>query len=146
MIFHNILDIILFSLPLVTGFGMSGICPMKSTSGDIVPFRPPAWVFGIAWTILYILLGFSWIIARHQHNGILADILYGLITFGLIMWIVIYSCMGDKKNAIYMFLLLFISTISALCVGNLTSKLLLIPLLVWLLFAFSLNTFEISLS
>jgi|MDTB01.2.fsa_nt_gb tryptophan-rich sensory protein len=144
MIFQNALDVILFLLPILSGFVMSAICPVSSTSGDKVPFRPPSWVFGVVWFILYILLGLSWVIARHQDNGVVADVYYSLLTASLVLWIVMYSCLNQKKNAIYVFGLSFICVISALCLGNLTSKLMIVPLLVWLIYAFSLNTFEVS--
>lgn len=144
MIFKNALDVILFLLPIISGFVMSAICPVSSSSGESVSFRPPSWVFGVVWFILYILLGLSWVIARHQDNGIVADVYYSLLTVSLILWIIVYSCLNQKKNAIYVFSLSFICILSALCLGNLTSKLMLIPLLVWLIYAFSLNAFEVS--
>ena len=53
----NQTDVIIFLIPLITGYFMSAICPMKKgEAGSNVPARPPGWVFGVVWPILYLLL------------------------------------------------------------------------------------------
>ena len=141
--FTKAIDYVLLFTPMISGFLMSAICPMSSDSGESVPFRPPSWVFGVVWTILYLLLGLSWVIARNEGlSSTLPDILYSGITLSLVLWLVVYSCFGQKINSIYVFSLCFFFVIAALFVGNLTSKLIVLPLLIWLIYAFSLNTFQ----
>ena len=51
-----------FALPLAVG-GLAAWLTMDSMSQYAVlvqpPFAPPAWIFPIAWTILYVLMGWA---------------------------------------------------------------------------------------
>ena len=53
-------------VPAILGFATSGFCRIGKSAGSAVPFRPPAWVFGFAWVILYTLFGFSWFFANKE--------------------------------------------------------------------------------
>ena len=54
-------EIVRFIYPMLIGYIVSYKCKMGKDSGKTVKFRPPGYVFGIVWPILYILLGLSWI-------------------------------------------------------------------------------------
>lgn len=124
-------------LPMITGFGMSGICKMKKNEGSNIPQRPPAYVFGIVWPILYLLLGYSWMNSINQSE---LDIMHGICTLLLTLWLVLFSCYENKKMGIY----IIASTIAVVitCISlhqNNINKILLTPLLAWLIVAFQLN-------
>ena len=55
----NISNICRLIIPLILGFSMNAIpqCKMNKNAGSVVKFRPPSYMFGIVWTILYILFG-----------------------------------------------------------------------------------------
>jgi tryptophan-rich sensory protein len=132
----------------IIGYGMNFIpqCRINSSdAGNIVKFRPPGFVFGIVWSILYLLYGISWIIAFSKKKKIYIDVLYTLQAIFLIGWIVVYSCLSDKTNGIYVLLLNLLTVIMLMLMVNKISKMLLVPLAVWLLFALLLNIFEVQL-
>ena len=67
-------------------------------SGVNVKFRPPPYVFGIVWPILYILLGLSWINSNPDKNMNI-EIMFFVLSSLLAYWIVVYACQKNKKNA-----------------------------------------------
>ena len=63
----NQTDLLRLFYPMVAGYGVSKFCKMGK-SGVNIKFRPPPYVFGIVWPILYILLGLSWIHSNPSQN------------------------------------------------------------------------------
>ena len=124
-------------LPMISGFGISGLCKMKKNEGVQLPQRPPAYVFGIVWPILYLLLGYSWI---NSVNQIELDMMHGICTLLLTLWLVFFSCMNNKKMGIYIIASSIATVVCCMSLHNHTlSKIALTPLLAWLLVAFLLN-------
>jgi tryptophan-rich sensory protein len=123
--------------PMVSGFGVSMICKMKKNEGVELPQRPPAFVFGIVWPILYFLLGYSWTQSTNISN---LDFMHMIVTFLLASWLVFFSCLGNKKMGIYIIASTIACVVSCMTlhIDNL-SKIALTPLLGWLLVAFQLN-------
>jgi len=144
MILSLIITIILICLPALTGYLTAMFCKVGSDSGSNVSFRPPPIVFSIVWPILYLFLGISWVLARN-YNRYIADIAYIIIILLLNMWIYVYSCQKDKKSAISVIALSFIATLlTCIFLGTFLSKLLILPLVLWLFFATILNIFEVT--
>ena len=142
----NLTNIIIFLIPLTTGYLMSYICPMKEgEAGTNVPARPPGWVFGIIWPILYILLGLVWVKLRKEKDKIKVDILFTLLIITLNSWIYVYSCLNKKKYALY--ILIVSLTISLTIFGysfGTTELFYFTPLVAWLIFAIMLNFTEVN--
>ena len=136
------IEYVLLLLPLVTGFATSAFCTIGSDSGSGVKFRPPSWVFSIAWPILYLLLGYAWVVSRRNDSK--SDYLYGALTLLLVLWIIVYGCANKRKDAVYILLLSIIAIIACFANSPTKSKLLLSPLFGWLLFALLMNTTEIQ--
>jgi tryptophan-rich sensory protein len=137
------MDMVIFFIPLLSGFLSSMICKIKSDSGSIVKAIPPSYMFGIIWFILYILMGFSWLYSRKKNNeNNITDLLFSLLIISLFLWIFFYSCRNDKKAALYIIPLSMMITIFILI--N-TPNFYIVPLLIWLLFAFLLNFEEVNL-
>lgn len=126
---------------LLLGYAISYKCKMDENDGKVVNFRPPSIVFSIIWPILYILLGFSWIYAKNKKYN---DILYFILSSLLAIWLMIYSCIDDKKNAIYILLLTILTIIILIIKSPDKSRILLSPLLVWIFYALLLNTTEVQ--
>ena len=62
--YHCITTYIKLFSPLLISIFINSISMFRTNkdSGKIVKFRPPGFVFGIVWFILYLLFGFSWIL------------------------------------------------------------------------------------
>ena len=130
--------------PMIIGFIVSSQCKMGKDSGKSIKFRPPGYIFGIVWPILYILLGLSWINSIKNTKNPWIDKMYLGLSSLLALWIVVYSCMKDKKNAIYVLLLSMVIIGCLMILIPEKSKLMLIPLTVWLSFAILMNTTEVQ--
>ena len=60
-------------------------------------------------------------------------------------WLLVYACGKNKKGGIYMIVISILAALLAYTsTPNLTAKLLICPLIVWLFFATLLNTFEVQ--
>ena len=75
---ENIEKILLFT-PLILGYLTSFFCKIGKNSGENVKFRPKPWVFGIAWPILYLCLGYSWVLSRKNFREFFRENLKGNI-------------------------------------------------------------------
>ena len=131
-------DIILVLIPAMVGYGVRLKCNIGEKAGSTVLFRPPAWVFGIAWTLLYIMLGFSWYIAQKEYKY--NNYLYILLNVLLCLWLVVYSCQNSAKNAVFVLLASIITALLCFTSGNKLSQMLIAPLIGWLIFALLMNT------
>jgi hypothetical protein len=117
--------------------------PIGSVAGKEVKQRPPAYVFGIAWTILYLFIAGSWYLTRNESY---ARLLFVILIASLCLWIAIYRY--NKKCALWC-----IAACVTISLGvnmwcmkvNTTAGFLLIPLTGWLMFAAMLNFREIDL-
>jgi len=132
-------------IPSIMGYASALICKVNKDSGKIVKFRPPPIVFSIVWPILYLLLGISWFLARKQPNSILVDAMYLSLNLILCLWLYVYSCRKDKKNAIYVIVLsiIFAMFCYTLC-EDVLGKLAIVPLIGWLYLATLINIFEVE--
>ena len=132
-------------LPSITGYLASFFCYIGKDAGSKIPSRPPSWIFGVVWPILYIFLGLTWVILRK--NSYIIDILMIINIFGLILWIIVYGCQKNKKLGLYV--LLFILVIAFMIFGyawsqNKIAAMLTTPFLVWIIFATMLNYTEVN--
>jgi translocator protein len=138
-------DILLTIMPAIVGYGSQLVCGLGKNSGSNVKFRPPPFVFGIVWPILFILLGISWAIAyRNCLNKVMCMSTYGLLTILLGLWILVYGCAKSKKGASWVLILIVASGLASFAQGNEVSKVMITPLLAWILFALIMNTTEVQ--
>lgn len=109
---------------------------------------PPGYVFGIAWTILYILMSISvWIIWNKEKKITLPIQLYIIQLILNFAWSPLffkYHCINES-----LFLLLFIWMLVFIMIDIFYSidkiaALLLVPYLIWLSFAFYLNYYIVK--
>ncbi len=109
-------------------------------AGDLskinVKARPPPIVFGIVWTILYILIGISW--ALGTKGSTLINIFYSLLTISLFLWPIVCTKYG-LEQAMYVMLFCILFTILCMVVNSTVSNILISPLIVWLFYASLLN-------
>lgn len=134
-----IVDIVRFLTPIVSGFAISWACPIKD-AGVSIPARPPAYVFGIVWTLLYILIGLVWIYA--SRISWVYDLGFIVLVGLLIVWVYLFGCRSNELVSLYvLYLSLFITFLLTigLVLNHSWYSLGLVPLIVWLMFAGMLN-------
>ena len=109
---------------------------------------PPNYVFPIAWTILYIMIGFSlyfaWNKAGKRTKSVWTS--YGLNLFFNAIWTFIYFGLKNPSVAFIDMVLILITLVMMLKVSWKVDKLafwLLVPYLLWILFAGVLNFLSI---
>ena len=107
---------------------------------------PPNWIFPIAWGIIFFLIALSLyfvLISRKK----LALIIYGINFFLNILWSIFYFQLKNPFLAFIEILILFISIIIMIIAGSRINKkagYLLIPYLLWVIFAAILNYLSIK--
>ena len=141
--------IVCLLIPLAVG-GLAAALTMGSMSQYAAlaqpPLSPPAWVFPVAWTILYLLMGLaSWLVWRSdvpRAEKKRALTLYGVQLAVNFIWPLIFFRAGMYGFAlIWLVVLLVLVTETAIAFGRIDMRAawLLIPYLLWLLFAGYLN-------
>jgi tryptophan-rich sensory protein len=130
-------------LPSLLGYGTAMFCKVTKDSGINVSIRPPPIIFSIVWPILYLMLGFSWFYARKNKN-VTSDLFYTMLILLLSVWLIVYSCKNNKKLGIYVLIFSIIASIFACISGNFKSRILILPLIAWLIFATILNIMEVK--
>jgi len=108
-------------------------------------FTPPSWVFGPAWTILYILIAFSlyfaWIKANSKQKKKLS-LIFGINLVLNAAWSWLFFGLQNPVLAFFD-ILLILSTIVAMIIVtreiSIKSAWLLLPYLLWVCFATLLN-------
>ena len=141
----NLTDILLLLLPSVAGYGMSTICPVGSDAGSMVKFRPPSGSFKYIWAVLFILLGISFVEARHNtEDSTTTTILYLLLIAALAKWIYFYGCLKNKLVSCWILVGTLAIELMCFTQGNQTSQLLLAPLMAWSIFALIMNCCEVQ--
>ena len=132
------MDKFIILIPIIINYITALFCSPGKTAGKSVKFRPNPSVFGIIWPILYILLGLAWYYSKN------ISLLYILLTILLCIWLITYSCFNNKKNSIYILFLILMNLIYCYTNSTIKSKNLLIPLIIWSLFATLLSLFEFN--
>ena len=137
-----------FLLPMFSGFFVSSLpkCRPGKSAGVIAKFRPPSFVFGLVWPVLYLLLGGAWVYTQ-SHTKVSqtwVDFCYGTLVFFLTTWIVVYGCLGHKKTGVYIIFLSLLTTMVSRDISPTLPRIMLAPLLVWLLFAGLISIFEVQ--
>ncbi len=141
---YKLLDCIYLISPLMFTYLTQFLCPIDKTAGKTVKFRPPSWVFGIVWPILFIFLGISFMLNMRKNNSVLTFTLYALLITSFSLWMYFYSCKNNKRIALWVLLFSFGLSLACFSVSYTTTKLLLSPLITWLLFALLMNKTEVQ--
>ena len=138
--------IISIALPLAVG-GVSALLTRKGmqdfASVPQPPLSPPAWLFPVVWTVLYILMGVAcylvWVSPQRDKNALFA---YGIQLFFNFCWSLLFFGAKNYLFAFFWLLLLWAAILWTLVLFYRTRKPaghLLIPYLVWVAFAGYLN-------
>ena len=132
--------IIYIVVPLILG-GIVGLITMKSSANydGIVP----GWIFPVVWSVLYILMGISSYLVRNDFTLIKIYIVNLIVN---LLWPIIFFSFKLKILGFFWILLLILIVgymIYRFYEENKISSYLLIPYLLWLIFASILNLLEI---
>lgn len=142
----------LVTVPLILLLGtISGVA---SGSGSANPwfaslrkpsFMPPDWAFPVAWTILYILLGLSLALILHARGARGRPLAIGLFVVQLILnysWSPLFFAAHKVSLAFWVIVAMFLIAAAAAWFFfriRRAAGLLMLPYLVWLVFAGALN-------
>lgn len=126
---------LLLIIPLIIGFSSNFF--IKSFPKSDKKIIPPDWVFSIVWTILYLLLGIAWYKSIISKNSQLVNYFYLSLILLLFLWPILYT-RNYEKLSVYILLLILMNTFYCYLFSPFISKVCLIPLITWLLFAFNL--------
>lgn len=137
---------IIYSLIPLIGGALVGLITSGSMDYQNMvkpPLSPTGIIFPIVWTILYILMGISYLLAtKDKENNKELDQIYLLQLFVNFLWPIIFFTLGMYFTAflwIVLLLILVVVMIKELLKNNKTSGYLQIPYFLWLLFATYLN-------
>lgn len=133
------------AMPLIVG-ALSALFTMGAMKDFALinkpPLSPPAWLFPVAWTILYVLMGIASYLVSKEKNSDLALLFYTVQLFFNFLWSIIFF---NFQNYIFAFvwlvalwILILITTVLFWRL-NKTAGLLMIPYLLWVTFAGYLN-------
>lgn len=106
------------------------------------PLAPPAFIFPIAWTFLYLLMGVSYYLYKKEYNNTKISILYYLQLFFNLAWTIFFFIFKWRLFSIFWILLLIFLVFKLILNFKKEKKIsayLLIPYLLWLIFATYLN-------
>ena len=133
------------AIPLLVG-GLVGSIMSKFIDYDILnkpPFSPPAVIFPVMWTILYILMGVSYsILETKSLNDRNIKVIYFIQLFFNAMWSIIFFVFKLRFLSIIWILVLLIFVIYMIVLFYRKNKLasfLQLPYLFWIIFASYLN-------
>jgi tryptophan-rich sensory protein len=146
--FKKILKVGLFiAIPLLIG-GLSALITMGNMqlfdSINKPPLAPPKWLFPVAWTILYIMMGIAsyFLYKADSKEGREALVLYGIQLFFNFWWsIIFFNLKAYWFAAIWLFTMWIIILILLIKSKKIDvrSFWLLLPYFLWTTFAFYLN-------
>lgn len=107
------------------------------------PLSPPSYVFPIAWSILYVLIGIVYYLYRKNNNNKKTIKIYYIQLLFNYLWPIIFFVLKIPLIANIWIIILTIIVIYLVVIIYVEKKIcayLLIPYILWLLFAVYLNT------
>ncbi len=133
------------AMPLIVG-ALSALFTMGAMKDfafiNKPPLSPPAWLFPVAWTILYVLMGIASYLVSKEKNSDLALLFYTVQLFFNFLWSIIFFNFQNYLFAfvwlVALWILILITTVLFWRL-NKTAGLLMIPYLLWVTFAGYLN-------
>lgn len=114
------------------------LSPPVANAGATVAFRPPGWVFAVAWPILYAVVGYAWALGRASSpHPAAVDRQFVALTAATAAWIPVYA-----KAPAWAAALLGCTAVYAWWMEAGLGGPWLLPLAAWLTFATSINVAE----
>jgi translocator protein len=141
---------IIIIIPLLISFILQRINPLFGVNTQNKWYRnlkkpdlqPPGYVFGIAWTIIYLLIGYSIYLFTFYYKNItlynMALIIFLIQMFLNYSWTYVLNKYENLRLSFYHILMITLLVILNVIIFNRINKkigLLLVPYMLWLLFA-----------
>jgi len=145
----NTNDYLLLFSPIVLGLGSAAFIDKKKIPKVNSAYDPPAWVFGLVWPILYLLLGYSAYLIGQGQNTLGQGQSRNALTFffvHLFFLLIWWPIFVYYPNPFYSSITLFILACSAVFLCYLYSKINMVaayclaPYVLWLFFATFLSS------
>lgn len=141
------ISLILILLPLVGGMASSIMARGQMQAFAEMnkpPLAPPGWLFPIAWTILYLLMGIALLLMVRSHHEYKVGAICLFISQLLMnyVWTPIFFGRQEYWMALAILVLMWLSTIICAIIArkvDIRATLCLIPLILWETFAAYLN-------
>lgn len=141
---YTSLAIFLVLVVLAAAFGASFEAGVWYAELRKPPWTPPPWVFGPAWSVLYLLMALAmwrvWVSGHYVRNGAL---IWWLLQLGLnAIWSWLFfglNRIGWAMAVMALLIVFVILCIKAFSGVSRSAAWLMAPYLAWLLFAFALN-------
>lgn len=146
----------LFTVPMVVALGFlsgrvanSGYANRWFAALDKPALMPPGWAFGVAWTILYIMMALAFAMILHARGARLRGLAIALFLVQLalnLLWSPLFfraHQVGDALSLILVLLVVVIATTALFWRIRKAAGVMLLPYIAWLAFASFLN-YEIS--
>ena len=138
--------LICIAIPILTGLAASFLTRENMSLFDSVrkpPLAPPAWLFPVAWTILYVLMGIaSYLVLLSCKPDCTSLIIYGVQLAFNFAWSLFFFNLKLYLFSFLWLILLWLLILTTILLFRKTSKTavyLMIPYLVWVTFAGYLN-------
>lgn len=128
--------------PLMASVGTMALYGFPKPEPDVTKPLPPDFVFAVVWTLLYILIGIA--MAR-SWDCMISRTLGIVLVVCLLAWTPLFTSKEEYAEyfAFYLLQFCFLLALALYTTVDQTSKLLLVPLLVWLLTASKFNYSEV---
>lgn len=135
------LDFLIIFLPIIIGFFIGNFTKPDKWYFNLNKsiFTPPPYIFGIAWSILYILIGISYFLALRNKSFIywIIPLLHLFINFIYTPFIFLYKKILESSFIVLLTLITAIITMILFYIYDNTriAFYLFIPYIIWLIFA-----------
>ncbi len=135
------------ALPLIVGIVGSIVVATGAEAFNLLkkpPLVPPGWVFSLVWTVLYILMGVAvyYLQITHSYDKREAMQIYYIQLILNFLWVLVFFRFGWLWLSVVVLLALIVAvalTVVRFGQINSTSGRLMLPYLLWCLFALYLN-------
>lgn len=118
---------------IASSFTMKGLNNPRYVNSNKPTWYPPGWVFSVVWTLIYILFAYAWSVSPSN--------LYWVNLILNVLWTYIFFVLGNWELAFVVLILL-----DLVLIIQVQQTKLLVPYLLWTLFATVLNWKMIKLN
>jgi benzodiazapine receptor len=153
---YHFSDVLFLTIPIVIGIGLPALVGTISKKKNRTPcgtkpkIQPPGWVFGVVWSILYMLLGVSgYFVWRDSDRDLqnTAIILFIVLNISLNAWWLIFSNVCASIASFVTIIIILLQTAATVFIffknGFNISGWTTTPLVLWLMFASTLSYLSI---
>lgn len=143
---RGLLMLVPFLLAVAVAAGLGGLAAASSQATyqalELPPYAPPSWVFGPAWSVLYVMIAVAGWLAWRSGGGRPAMVVWSVQLLLNLAWTPLFFAADRYGLALVEIVALLVAVAATVVVFRRTSTLaawLLVPYLAWVAFATALN-------